>query len=184
MRVGLGKGMGWVRPDWGYLGASPAPQASSTWEKEGRSPVAGKGMDISASCRGGREAGHPGHLMLGRGCSGPGTVCPTRQSRPFSSQGSEDVWFCRGFSPPRAACDGPREPHGACWGSPSIRGHVCRRVPDHAPWCWGGGGPGDTPSQLKAVSCGGRRECWGPQGQGTFANTTLNVNQLSLPWYL
>lgn len=28
------------------------------------------------------------------------------------------------------------------------------------------------------------RECWGPQGQGTFANTTLSVNQLSLPRYL
>lgn len=80
--------------------------------------------------------------------------------------------------------NGPREPHGTHWGSPSTHGHVHRRVPVHGPWCRGEGGPEDTLSKPKAASCGHRSERWGPQGQGTFANTTLNVNQLALTWYL
>lgn len=146
-----------------------------------RSPVGGKGMGILPKRHGGRVSGHPGHLVLGRGCSGPGAVPHTRQSHPFSFQVSEDERLCRGFSPPKASS---REPSGSCWGSPSIHGHVCRRIPAHGPWCWGEGGLGDTLSQPKAVSCGCRSELWDPQGQGQSADTTLNVNQLFLPWYL
>lgn len=58
---------------------------------------------------------------------------------------------------------------GWLWGHPDVRERVALQIP--------------CPSQ-KQFLCGCRSERWGPQGQGTFANTTLNVNQLSLPWYL
>lgn len=77
---------------------------------------------------------------------------------------------CQAF--PSFFLPGPTDPgvgERVAWGHPDVRERVALRTthPSQNQFCVATGASAGT-----------------LQGQGTFANTTLNVNQLFLPWYL
>lgn len=104
--------MGCVRQDWGYVRASPAPEATPTREREEAQYQTGDG--------------HPSKLPQWE--SGRAARAPHAEQKVFCIRSTCVLSQARDLRPcgfagsphPDPVHDGSREPHGTCWVSPSI----------------------------------------------------------------